>query len=107
MIKLSYGRRKKIIKILSNKVNSVLIMNNSRDQEAVHLLGEASTEREHKFLQYSANVQGSSDEEGDAESPIFDLLCNVGGDESILKMTNFIAPEFCKLYSTVQHCIST
>ena len=74
-------------------------MESSRAEDALRILSEVATEREHDILRYSANITEDSDDEVDAASPIFDLFYNVGGNESIMKMTNFTAPEFRLLYS--------
>ena len=78
-------------------------MNDSRAQDALRLLSEVAAEREHDLQQYSANNHDSSDEEYDAESPIFDSFYNAGGNDSIRKMTNFTALELRKLYSILQN----
>ena len=82
-------------------------MNTSRAQDALRILSDVAAEREHKLIQFSASRADESDDEADAESPIFDSFYNVGGNESILKITNFTAPEFRKLYSILQQCITS
>ena len=82
-------------------------MNNSRAQDALRLLREVAADREHDLLQYSISTQEDSDDEADSESPIFDSFYTVQGNEAILQMTNFTAPEFRKLYSILEPFITT
>ena len=80
-------------------------MNNARAHDALRVLSEFAAQRNHEMLKYSPNRPEESDDESDADSPIFDSFYNVGGNESILSLTNFTSAEFRKLYSILHDCI--
>ena len=82
-------------------------MSSTRAQDVLQKLSEIASELEHDFAQYSAVRAADSDDEVDSESPIFNSFYNAGGNQSVLKMTNFTAPEFRKLCGILHTTITT
>lgn len=69
------------------------------------MLNRSHQERENAISGQSATRNADSDEEADAESPVFDEFFSVNGNESIMEMTNFTGVEFRKLYSLLASTI--
>ena len=82
-------------------------MNSSQARVALRMLSEIATELEHGLSKHSSTRTQDYDNEADDESPIFDSFYATGGNESIMKMPDFTAPEFRKLYSILKSCITT
>ena len=60
-------------------------MNSSRAQESLRLLSDTTAEREHDLLQHSRVHEEKSDDEVNAEYPIFDSFYCIGRNDTILK----------------------
>ena len=82
-------------------------MSVTHSQDVLRLLSETATERENDLAQYLAMRSDGSDDEAEAEFPNFNSFYNVGGNQSILNLTNFTASEFSKLYGILHTCITT
>ncbi len=82
-------------------------MNAGRVGDALRILSEQAAEREHQLSAYPSTSREERDNDVDAPSPIFYSFYNSGGNDAILKMTNFAPFEFQKLYSIIQPQIVT
>ncbi len=82
-------------------------MASNRVQQVPMQFAERSAAREHDLLRYSSIREVDSDEEADAESPIFDSFYNSFGSEAIVKMIHFTPAEFRKLYDILFAIIFT
>jgi len=72
---------------------------------SLNMLTRAHQDRENVISEQNASRDVDSDEESDAESPIFDQFYAINGNASIIEMTNFTGVEFRKLYSILQDSI--
>lgn len=82
-------------------------MNLERAQDALRILAEQAVEKTHQLSTYSVTPNQESDNEADSESPVVDSFYEFGGNDSILKMTNFTLPEFRRLYGIFYESITT
>lgn len=69
------------------------------------MLARSHQERENAISAQSASRDADSDEEADAECPVFDKFYAVDGNASIKVLTNFTGVEFRKLYSLLEDTI--
>ena len=81
-------------------------MNSSRAEKALNIISLVATERENDIFRYYAHRTEDLDDKADAASPIVDSFYIVGGNESILKMTNCTSPEIRLLYFILEHCMN-
>jgi len=74
-------------------------------QASLNMLIRSHQERENAISAQSAARDADSDEEIDAECPVFDQFYAVDGNASIKTMTNFTGLEFRRLYGLLEDTI--
>ena len=82
-------------------------MSTLRAAQTLELLNRATQQRENELLRHSSTPDAESDDDADAESPIFDQFYGVNRNSNIKEMTNFTAREFRNLYSILQRTIAS
>jgi len=78
------------------------VMASQHTLASLNLLNSVAQARQNDIMQAPSSPVVDSDDEADAECPIFDQFYAIDGNESIIEMTNFTAVEFRKLY-TILH----
>ena len=81
-------------------------MDRNAAASGLRLLCEALEDREREIGEYPTSHEEVSDDEADAESPVFDSFYSAGGSEGIMKMTNFTPSEFRSIWNTIEGYVS-
>lgn len=80
-------------------------MGSDHDITSLNLLTQAAQTHRNEIFRQSSTPQADSDDDVDAERPIFDQVYSVNENEILVEITNFTTVEFRRLYSVLQNTI--
>ena len=75
--------------------------------KALELLADTAALRHDALNAFpTAPIHPDHDEESDSDCPIIDIFVGIGGEEALLKMTNFTRPEFERIYGKITEFVT-
>ena len=88
--------------IISETYVATPTLDSTSANDVLRQISEQSADHKHEFLSHQSQIRVESDDESEAESPIFDSFCSTGWTEAITKTINFTATETTRTWSELE-----